>query len=201
MNERGGFVIATIIPAAGASRRLGSPKQLAIFDGESLLRRSIRRAVEAKLGPVIVVLGYESNRLLQDATDLPCELLTIDDWQEGMSASIRAGITRTAADATADAALVTLVDQWALTTQDLMRLAHAYRSGTASIAAAEYADGTVGVPAIFARAYFNELLSLTGDIGARHLLRSRGTDITLVGMPNAGPDFDGTPEPQTLSDT
>jgi CTP:molybdopterin cytidylyltransferase MocA len=182
--------IDTIIPAAGASRRLGFPKQLALIDGQSLLRRAALRALDADLGPVVIVLGHEAERLQQEVADLGCSVLVIDDWQEGMAASIRAGVAHAAAADGVEAALVMLVDQWALTVADLRWLATAWRSDTSAIAAAEYPDGTVGVPAIFSRDRFIDVQALHGDAGARHLLRAPGIALTRVPMITALPDLD-----------
>lgn len=185
--------ITTIIPAAGASRRLGSPKQLVEIDGESLLHLAARRAIEARLGNVIVVLGSDATRLAGQLKDLACVMLEIGDWQEGMSASIRAGVAHAADDPETAAVLITLVDQWALTSADMQRLAAAWRAEAKPIAAAEYADGTLGVPAIFDRSLFGELTQLSGDAGARRLIRSNPSAVTRVSLPAAAQDYDEHP--------
>jgi molybdenum cofactor cytidylyltransferase len=184
--------IATIIPAAGASRRLGRPKQLMERGGESFLRHAARRALEARLGgPVIVVLGFERERLAGELAGLGCQTVLITGWTEGMAASIRAGVAAAAADPSTAAALIVLVDQWRLSATDLTVLADAWRRSASPMAAAEYADGAPGVPAVFARSMYDQLTALRGDAGARHLLRGAAADeVVRVPMPHAESDFD-----------
>jgi len=82
--------LPAIILAAGASRRLGRPKQLVRLGGESLLRRTVRAALACD--PVLVVLGSQAEAMAADLAGLPVIQVLNRDWEEGMASSIRAGI-------------------------------------------------------------------------------------------------------------
>ncbi len=112
------------------------------------------------------------------------------DWAEGMGSSVRTGIARV--PAAADAALLMLADQPAVTTEDLRRLVGSWRRQTHCIVAAQY-SGTTGVPAIFPREDFAVLSALRGDAGARALLKRGGDRLVRVPLQSAAIDID-TPE-------
>jgi molybdenum cofactor cytidylyltransferase len=179
-------VIAAIVLAAGASRRLGQPKQLVALAGEALLRRAVRMALEAGCGPVIAVLPREHDRflaVLEGLDFLPCPNPQAD---EGMGASIRAGANVLPQEALG--ALLMTVDQVAVDTQLLRRLVAAWRQEPGRSAACAY-EGRIGIPAIFPRALFPGLKACKGDAGAKGLL----SDASSVQFPRGGDDLD-TPE-------
>jgi CTP:molybdopterin cytidylyltransferase MocA len=162
--------IAAVVLAAGASRRLGSPKQLAMLGGERLLERAVRVAREAGCSPVIVVVGAEQEQVLGDCVLGDAMPVIHDKWEEGMGSSIRLGVQ--ACDVAAKAVegvVVMTCDQPAVTRAHLQLL-----MGGAEVTASRYA-GRNGVPAFFPKRYFHQLMGLSGDVGARDLLRSAGT--------------------------
>ena len=166
--------------AAGASVRLGQPKQLLRYQGKTLLRHATETALS--VGPVTVVLGANAEQIAPTLDSLPVTIILAEDWQEGMSASLRAGIT---AVADCDAALVMLCDQPLVTTELLAALLHAWEPG--SIVASDYGEA-LGPPCVFDRAYFPELLELTGDSGARRLLKKH--PCRTVAFPGGRADVD-----------
>jgi molybdenum cofactor cytidylyltransferase len=159
--------VAAVVLAAGASRRLGSPKQLEMLSGETLLKRAVRVAAEAGCLPVIVVLGAEAELAL--GVGLPEGVIPVmnEQWIEGMGSSIRVGVR--ACGAAIEGTVVMTCDQPAVTAGHLRRL-----MAGREVRASRYA-GRNGVPAFFPRAYFDELTALTGDMGARRLLSSAET--------------------------
>src|SRR5215831_2533700 len=86
--------IGIIVLAAGESSRFGRPKQLLKFDGKTLLRRAVESAIEAQLGPVVVVLGAAFDEIQKDIADLSVDVIKNADWVTGMSVSIIAGLDR-----------------------------------------------------------------------------------------------------------
>lgn len=145
--------------------RLGQPKQLLPYHGNSLLRHAAQTACDACCGEVIIVLGAYSTLLELELVNLPVRVIYAEDWQEGMAASFRAGIH---AIANYDAALVMLCDQPLVTAEHLQALLAKFQPGV--IVASDYGEA-LGPPCVFDRAYFPELLALTGDSGARKLLK------------------------------
>jgi CTP:molybdopterin cytidylyltransferase MocA len=157
--------VAAIVLAAGASRRLGEPKQLVVLAGERLLERAVRVARAAGCEPVIAVLGAEAERIGATCDLGTAQLLVNEGWSEGMAASLRAGLA--ALDSACAAAVVMTCDQPAVSVEHLERLIEA--SAGSVVVASQY-GGRKGVPACFPRTSFAELMQLTGDFGARRLL-------------------------------
>ena len=179
--------IHVVVLAAGASTRFGATKQLVRVNGRPLLHTIVSRATEVAGHSVTVVLGAHAGELAPLLKHSPASVAVNRDWAEGIASSIRAGIAH--APATADAVMITLADQAAVTTEDLRRLAGAWRRNPASIATAQYA-GNVGVPAIFPRWCFRELNELRGDRGAQALLQRHVDRLVRLPMPSAELDID-----------
>jgi len=179
-----------IVLAAGASTRFGSPKQLVRLNGRPLLHLAVSRAVEVAGQAVTVVLGANAAELAPLLRHTPAAVVVNRDWAEGMGSSVRMGISRV--PATADAVLLMLADQPAVTAEDLRRLIGTWRRQTHYLVAAYY-DGITGVPAIFPREDFGALAALRGDTGARALLNRGGARLVRVPLQAAAIDID-TPE-------
>ena len=203
MHRRSGYGgnrgLRAVILAAGASRRFGSPKQLARYRGETLVARSVRLAQEAGAEAVCVVLGYRAElirRALREsgATRVGTSTICNPRWRDGMGRSLAGGVR--ALDRSARAVLVCLADQPLLEAEDLAALVMAWRASPRSIVASRYA-GKTGVPAIFPRAHFRALKSLSGDRGAQELLAS-SHDVISVPMPLAAVDIDEPPDLSSL---
>jgi molybdenum cofactor cytidylyltransferase len=179
-----------IVLAAGASTRFGSAKQLVRVAGRPLLHTAVARAAEVAGSAVSVVLGANAAELTPLLTHTQATIIINRDWREGMGSSIRAGIARLPPSCTA--VLLMVVDQAAVTGEDLKRLASIWRRQPEYVAAAHY-GATTGVPAIFPRPMFSDLQSLRGDVGARQLLRRNPDRVVRVPMERAAIDID-TPE-------
>ena len=179
-----------VVLAAGASTRFGSAKQLVRIGGRPMLHATVTRAVEVAGSAVIVVLGARAAELAPLLSHSPASIVINRDWREGLSSSIRAGIARL--PAACSGVLLLLADQAAVTTEDLRRLVGTWRRQTEYVAAAVYGS-TVGVPAIFPRSAFSELMRLRGDQGARALIHRNPDRLVRVPMESAGIDID-TPE-------
>lgn len=195
-----------LVLAAGASRRFGSPKQLALIDGVPMLQRVIETA-QAALPPedsggeprsrITVVLGAHADAVREGVIErlkspLP-QVVVCPDWERGMAHSLRCGLAALAAGPDApSAALVLLGDTPYITADDLRRLIEAWSASPETPAAAAY-DGTIGAPCILPRAVWEELMTLEGDRGAGAWFRARhakGVAATSVSIVNAACDID-----------
>jgi CTP:molybdopterin cytidylyltransferase MocA len=187
---RGGNGLFAIVLAAGASTRFGSPKQLVRIAGRPLLHAAVTRASEIAGNALLVVLGSSAAELAPLLKHSAGTIVINQDWREGLASSIRAGIARL--PGACAGALLLLADQPAVSAEDLKRLAAAWRRQPLHVAAALH-EGGLGLPAIFPRTLFNELLRLRGEAALRVLLRRHAERLVRVAMPSAAIDID-TPE-------
>jgi molybdenum cofactor cytidylyltransferase len=182
--------IGAIILAAGSSSRLGQPKQLLLFRGQTLLRRSVDAATGAGCRPVAVVLGAERERVAQELAETKEMLVENDTWQRGIGNSIRAGLRATvSAYPETDAIILLTSDQPLVDAKTIAALYTKYSETKKPIVASTYA-GTVGIPALFSRAYFDELFLLDDEMGAKQVILNHGNDVAEFEFPDGAIDID-----------
>jgi molybdenum cofactor cytidylyltransferase len=197
--------IAAIILAAGASTRMGRPKQLLLCEGQSLLQRITETAIAAGCHPVIVVVGYEGDRIRDDVRHLPVQIVENIDWQTGMGSSICCGI-QVLRQTAIDAVMLLLCDQPFVSVETLHQLiTHYWQTGETDwqtgksdwqtsktrppIVASSY-QGIVGVPALFDQTLFAELATLTGAEGARKIIQHHIQSVITIDFPEGAIDLD-----------
>jgi molybdenum cofactor cytidylyltransferase len=193
--------VPAILLAAGASARLGQPKQLLrlpAFDRETLLDHAVASARASGAAPIFVVLGAHAEEIILECELLDCILVRNEAWAEGMASSLRVGIAAVLEHApAASGAMVLVCDQPGLSAEHLVRLLDAHKEVGNRITASRYA-GRMGVPAIFPRGLFPALLTLQGDQGARALLQQPGTDVFAINFPGGELDLDSLEDLQRL---
>lgn len=180
--------IGVVILAAGASTRMGEPKQLLPYEGHTLLRRSAEAALASGCGPVAVVLGAAAERTRAEVEALPVRLVVNEAWSGGLSTSVRAGVEALESEPI-DAILFAPCDQPALEPAVLDRLAAEFRRSRRPIVASGY-DGAWGVPMLFARPLWGALKTLRGDEGARRVALTRPEEVACVPFPGGARDVD-----------
>jgi CTP:molybdopterin cytidylyltransferase MocA len=161
--------VPVAILAAGGSTRMGEPKQLLEVDGESMLRRAVRGAIESRCGEVVVIVGARSDQIAKELDGLDARIVVNRAWESGIASSVVAAVNE-ARELGAPALVLALADQPFVGATHLRRLASTIRASDARIVASAYPEGG-GVPAAFDRELFGELEALTGDTGARDLIR------------------------------
>jgi molybdenum cofactor cytidylyltransferase len=176
--------------AAGPSTRFGSPKQMVRLGGTPVIHQAAARAASVAGHSVTIVLGADAKEIAPALRQSAATTVVNRDWEEGLSSSIRAAVR--SAPPRCDGLLLTLCDQVAVTSDDLRRLFLAWRRHPILIVAALH-GGTPGLPAIFPRWAFSDLLELRGDRDPRLLVRRSADRLVRVPMSNAGVDLD-TPE-------
>ena len=164
-----------------------------MIDGEPLLRRVARAALATRPRDAVAVLGHDADRIAAALEGLPIRTLRIADHDEGMSASLRAGVA--ALDAACAGALVVVTDQPALGAAHLEAICEAWRAAPERAVASAYAD-VLGVPALLPESWFADVAALRGDSGARALLRARRHEIVAIRAPELARDID-TPDDVT----
>ena len=178
-----------IILAAGKSERLGQPKQQLLYQGNSLLQHRINIALQSPYRPIIVVLGAFADEILERLTPKPIDVIINTKWEEGMASSIRAGIDYLQKDLTVNNVLIMLCDQPHVDAALLNKIVQTKNHSKKGIVACAY-DNALGVPALFDKHYFPELLSLSGNQGAKKVLTSYSEDIATVPFPMGAVDID-----------
>ena len=182
-----------ILLAAGASRRMGRPKQLLNIGGRPLLRVVAEAALAAPVAPVIVVLGAQADEIALCLAGLAVRVVIHEGWAEGMGSSMRAGMAALCAGgARPDGVVVALADQPGISAAHLALLLATQRETGRSIVASRQA-GVLQPPAFFASKHFAELGALSGDAGARGLLQAYRDEVAAV-------DWTGTPDLDTPAD-
>ncbi|MBI4516404.1 MAG: nucleotidyltransferase family protein [Deltaproteobacteria bacterium] len=183
--------LSGIILAAGASRRMGQPKQLMWFGDRPLLQHVLEVAAASCLDEIVLVLGHRAEAVRQ-AIQLPVEcpvtVVVNADYEQGQSTSLRAGLS--AADSRADGAAVLLGDQPGVTGGLIGRVAAAFAGADAPVARPLYcADGRriPGHPVFLARRIWPEVDQLQGDHGARALLAAHPDWVLEVSIEGAPP--------------
>lgn len=190
--------VAGLILAAGASRRMGRPKQLLDWGGHPLVRVVAETALVAGLDPLLVVVGHAQEQVRAALAGLPLGVALNPDYAQGQASSLRVGVE--ALPPNTSAALVLLGDQPFVTPAIIQTLCHAWRERRAEVVAPLY-RGRRGNPVLFARTLFPELLTISGDQGARALLAADPARVLLVPFDDERPlaDLDTPEDYQRLS--
>jgi molybdenum cofactor cytidylyltransferase len=185
--------VGAVILAAGASTRMGVPKQLLQFGGETMLRRAASVALEAGCRPVVVVTGADAAASRKALRGLDVREAENPQWESGISSSVRVGIEAvvTAGPRTA-AVVLMLCDQPFVTREIIARLVAAHLETGRSIVASRY-GGSYGVPALFGKAHFAELATLEGATGAKQVIQKHLPKVHLLPFPQGEIDID-TPD-------
>ena len=182
--------IYSLVLAAGSADRFGAPKQLAEFRGQSLLRRVLRLSGQVTGTATVLVVGAQWLRVVEECRNLNPFIVRNEHHESGMASSIAAGVR--AIQPVADAVLVLLADQPLITADHLKTLQKEWQASPESIVATEFAD-VAGPPVIFPADYFDALLSLRGDRGARAIIEDNFEKVIKIPFADAAIDID-TPE-------
>jgi len=174
--------VSVIILAAGSSSRMGQSKQLLPWNDETLLAHAVKTAMESRAGHVYVVLGSNEDLHRAEIEKLPVTIVKNPSWEKGMGSSIKVGLT---AAINSEAVLIMVCDMPFVTSQHLNNIIETKQP----IVASKYLD-TVGVPALFRKEMFNELLAIGDKEGARRIIANHKSQIIPLG---SGIDLD-TPE-------
>jgi molybdenum cofactor cytidylyltransferase len=170
--------IAILVLAAGAGRRMGGGKQLVVLDGETLIERAVDTALASGLGRVVVIVGHDAERVCAAIGDRPVTIVKNEGYGDGLSSSIRRGIS--VLDEDTMAVIIHLADMPDVDAALLCRLAEAFEPDKDHDVVVPMYKNHRGNPVLFGRKYFDQLARLTGDTGARQLLSSLDRNIVAV---------------------
>ena len=182
--------VGIILLAGGESSRLGRPKQLLTYQGQTLLRYSLQVALDSHAQPIIAVVGSDADTMQKEINDNRVHVVVNKEWPEGMASSIRCGVKAiTGTSPAAEGVIIMVCDQPYVTSQLLNELITAHQETGKPIVPSGY-ENTFGPPVLFHRALFDELLQLKGDIGARGIIKQHINDVEVVPFPDGTYDID-----------
>lgn len=190
--------VAAIVLAAGSSSRMGANKLLLEVDGEALVRRAVRAAVQSGVGRVVVVLGHEEARVRAALEGLPCTMVVNPDHAKGQGTSLRAGVRQVSIDA--DAVVFVLADMPFVSAAMIRGVVDRHQATRAPVVVSQYGEVQPNTPSVaavhapptlFARALFAELLAVGDDQGAKDVARRHQREAEVVAWPaEASRDLD-----------
>jgi molybdenum cofactor cytidylyltransferase len=176
-------LVAGLVLASGLSSRFGQTnKLLADVDGRTVVERSVRAYLDAGLHPVIVVVGHDADSVQASLRDLPVLFVHNPSYAEGQSRGLARGVA--ALPGAAVAAVIGVGDQPWLQPETIERLVEEWRDSQAPVVAPLY-SGQRGNPVLFARALFDELEHIEGDMGGRPVIRRHADEVRWVPVADA----------------
>ncbi len=185
--------VGIVILAAGASTRMGRPKQLLPLNGQPLLLHTVDEALSTSVSNVVVVLGSDPDTYQDLLETYPVRVVVNDAWQNGIGSSIKSGLTaiqKRMKDV--DAVLFLVGDQPAISFEYLCRMINMYHNSSMNLIASGYA-GTYGVPALFGREFFDDIMNIQDSDGAKAVLRKNESVLNIIDCPEGAVDID-TPQ-------
>ncbi|WP_034229122.1 nucleotidyltransferase family protein [Aquimarina pacifica] len=175
--------VGIVLLAAGNSSRMGSPKQLLRFGNTTLLGVTIENALASKASTIACVLGANADIIKKSILSYDIEIVINSQYSNGLGSSIATGVTHLLPH-TLDAVVVLLADQPFITSDYIDMLITSVAKDTQYVIASDY-NGKKGVPAIFPEKYFDKLLKLNKDTGAKKILNSKEIKVkTVATKPN-----------------
>lgn len=189
-----------IILAAGNASRFGSVKQLLHYNNKTLLQHVINEAVGAGADPVVVITGANADEITKSINNGRVEIVYNENWRQGMASGIIEGVRKLITlNNDIENIIITVCDQPFVSATLFRQLYQTQNEGVQHIVASAYAD-TIGTPALFTQKYFDALLSLTGEEGAKKVIKANAGDVATVDFPQGAIDIDTEKDYKDLLD-
>lgn len=166
--------LAVLILAAGTSSRLGEPKQLVKYEDKTLLFHACKKALEVSKN-VFVVLGANYEECKKQIKDLDVNIIENKNYKDGLSSSIKEGVLNLV---NYDKTLIMLCDQPFIQSSHLQQLVDKSQE-FGKIVCSFYKDD-VAVPVVFPKEYYFDLFELTGDKGAKAVIRKNSYESVIL---------------------
>lgn len=187
--------VAAVILAAGTASRFRAAagdaiatKLVAELNGKPLIRHVVEAVLQSRAAPIIVVTGHAENEVRAALKGLGMIYVRNDDYASGIASSVKCGVAQVPDDC--DGAFVLLGDMPKVSGALLNQLIDAFAAAPSARAVVPVHEGQRGNPALIARALFREVEKLSGDVGARALLKSAGEDVVEVPIASDAVSFD-----------
>ena len=187
--------VAAVILAAGTASRFRAAagdgvatKLVAKLDGKPLIRHVVEAVHQSRAAPIIVVTGHAENEVRAALHGLGMIYVRNDAYASGIASSVKCGIAGVPDDC--DGTFVLLGDMPKVSGVLLNQLIDAFEATPSARAVVPVHEGERGNPALIARALFREVEKLSGDVGARALLKNAGADVVEVPTASDAVSFD-----------
>lgn len=185
------FNIAIIILAAGESKRMGIPKQLLQWGDTSLIGHTVQTALKVPVKEVVVVMGANYVQVNSEIKHYSIKYLNNENWRMGLGSSISKGVKYLEkSKSNVEGVFIMLADQPFITSNYLESMYDNFELNKNQIIATAYKKGDYGVPVLFDKSYFDDLIELHDDFGAKQLLRKNESHIKVLIPPNKNVDLD-----------
>jgi molybdenum cofactor cytidylyltransferase len=172
--------IPILLLAAGASSRMGQPKQLLPWGEQTLIEHQIQTLLKTD-NPVNIIIGSNSNLIIPVIKKYPVTIFINTDWESGMGSSISFGIGQIIQKfPDADGVLITLLDQPLITSSYIEKMLGVYQPWSQQILVSRAASGWTGVPVLFDKCYIKELSELKNDEGAKKIIKRHEENVILM---------------------
>jgi molybdenum cofactor cytidylyltransferase len=175
-------MIAAVVLAAGASSRMGRPKQTIPLHGVPMLEMALESFRRSNVGRVVVVLGANAVEVRKRMRFAHEVVVVNEAFSEGMSSSLRLGLENTGE---ADAAIIAMGDQPFVLPDTINRMIAAYDESRARIVIPTY-RGARGNPVLFDRSVFSQIKEIRGDVGAKAVVQRNAGQVLEVEVPDGG---------------
>jgi molybdenum cofactor cytidylyltransferase len=190
-----------VILAAGASTRLGKPKQLLQYRGKTLLAHAVNEAMNSNADAVVVIFGKDADLFKKEIDEKKARVAINSSWEEGMASSVRLGLDTLLNDKPyIDAVIFMVCDQPHISSSILSELIKTQQKTTKQIVTCNYGE-SIGPPALFHKKYFKELMKLSGDAGARKIIQQNMNDVATILFPDGGIDIDTNEDYEALKNS
>lgn len=183
--------VSIIILAAGASTRMGAPKQLLLIDGKTLIKRINEIALDTSCYPIVTVLGANRALIRHELDKMPLTIIDNPQWEKGMSSSIKMGLAGAyMTQKEIDAVIFLTVDMPFVNVKLINEMIQkAIENPDSDIIACKY-DNQIGIPVLFKRNLLADLLELEGDEGAKKIVLKNKDKTLFVEFPEGKYDLD-----------
>ena len=183
------MTLSALVLAAGTSRRMGTRNKLLVdLNGKPLVRHVCEAVLAATVDSVTVVTGHDADQVRDAVAGLAVTLVHNPHYTSGLSTSVRTGVGSVRDDV--DGVLILLGDMPNVDTATIDQLIAAFRDSDGNAIIVPVHQGRRGNPVLFPRAFFAQILSLTGDAGARHILETNKDKVQVLAVDQPGVLFD-----------
>jgi molybdenum cofactor cytidylyltransferase len=179
-----------VVLAGGQSSRLGRPKQLLPYKESTLIKHAAEVALQAEMGPVVVVTGANADVIGKALEGLPVKIVVNSGWEEGMASSLRMGLHALVESFPQTDGILFMVCDQPFVTKSLLRCLLQVQQDTGKAITACGYQGKMGTPALFHRSFFEKLMELEGDKGARLLIAAFPDEVAEVPFAAGAIDID-----------